>query len=187
MKTLALPLLLALSIPAHAAGSVQDLAISAALDDPGALYNLGVEFYTGRNVPKDLSKSAKLWEKASERGIVPAKNNLGFLLFNGLGIQQDQTRAVGLWRVAADLGLDESQWHLGMALFDGTGIAKDRVLGTAWVLCAQHSAVALKDGEIIKFTSKSSADMLDALTNAERTDAVRLAGELEKRHVPQGL
>lgn len=185
--SICMAIFVALPVPAHAAKSVQDIAVGAAIDDPTDLYNLGVEFYTGRTVHKDLSKSAKQWQKASDLGVVTAKNNLGFLLFNGFGIKQDRARAVRLWGDAADLGQDESQWHLGMAVFDGSGLKKDRTVGAAWVLCAYHSAVVLKDDALIKLTSKSSTDLMHALTDMERRDAVRLAESFEKRHAPQGL
>jgi len=187
MKFLALLFLLTLSTEAYAEEPLVDIATSAALDNPEALYNLGVEFYTGHRIPKDLSKSAKLWQKAGNLGVVSAKNNLGFLLFNGYGITKDQAKAVTLWRDAAANGHDEAQWHLGMALFDGTGTNVDRIQGAAWALCAYKSAVSLRHEEIVKLASRTNDEQLRELTLAERQKAVTLAEMLFAKYSARWL
>ncbi|MES3023761.1 MAG: tetratricopeptide repeat protein [Pseudomonadota bacterium] len=182
LTRLLLVCMLIVPLGVHAEESLNDIAIAAALDKPSALYNLGVEFYTGKRVTKDLSKSAKLWQKAAALGGVAAKNNLGFLLFTGKGIQQDKLKAVALWRDAASQGLDESQWHLGEALFDGEGVGTDRVTGVAWVLTAHKNATRNQDEAMIDHTSKAGTRLLAALSGDERKRAHKLAAELFQRH-----
>ncbi|WP_181373303.1 tetratricopeptide repeat protein [Massilia glaciei] len=182
LKRLLLVFLFVLPFGACAKDSLADTAIDAALDKPAGLYNLGVEFYTGKRVAKDLSKSAKLWQKAAALGVVSAKNNLGFLLFTGKGIEQDRSKAVALWRDAASQGHDEAQLHLGEALFDGEGIRADRTTGAAWVLSAQKHAALNKDAAMIEMTSTASSRLVAALTKDERKRAHSLAMELFQRH-----
>ena len=168
-------LLLALPLASHADDSLANLAISAALDDPDALYNLGVEFYTGKRVKKDFSKSAQLWEKAAGLGVTSAKNNFGYLLYWGKGTKQDRVRAVALWRGAAHEGHDEAQRQLGSAIFDGLGAKQDRIVGTAWSLCAYKNSVRLRNAAVVADTTKSSDQKLGKLTKTERERAVKMA------------
>jgi hypothetical protein len=159
----------------HADDSLTNLAIDAALDDPDALYNLGVEFYTGKRVKQDFSKSAQLWGKASELGVTSAKNNLGYLLYWGKGTKQDRVRAVELWRAAAHEGHDEAQRQLGSAIFDGLGAKQDRVAGTAWSLCAYKNSVRLRNTAVVADATKSSDEKLRKLAKSERERAVKMA------------
>lgn len=124
---------------------VADTAISAALGDMRGMYDLGVEFYTGRCVDMSHKNAALMWEKAAAMGSIAAKHNLGFLLYKGLGVPKDEARAVALWEEAADAGHCEAQLHLGAALFAGRGVQEDRLLGMAWVLRAIESAKTADD------------------------------------------
>ena len=117
-----------------------NLAIDAALDSRSALYDLGVEFYSGRRVRQNYANAALLWRKAVALGSVGAQNNLGYLLFNGLGIERDAEAAVTLWRSAAQAGHIESQIHLGDAIFRGMGTGADDREGLAWAMCAARRA-----------------------------------------------
>jgi hypothetical protein len=182
IKQCILIFLLAFPLGSLADDKLVNIAIGAALDDPDSVYNLGVEFYTGARVTKDLSKSAKLWKKASDLGVISAKNNLGFLLYWGNGIKQDRPRAVALWREAAIKGHDEAQRQLGTAIFEGQGTKRDRVLGTAWTLCAYKNAVRQRNEPVVADAVKSSDEKLSKLSNEERSRAVRMAEACVKNH-----
>src|SRR5688500_8159593 len=72
---------------------LQQMAIDAALGDERSQYNLGVEFFSGRQLPRDYGKAANLWRKAAAAGSVPASNNLGFLKYFGRpGVDRKSTR-----------------------------------------------------------------------------------------------
>lgn len=170
MKTMLALLLAAASGLCHAGArdaTCDDLtqtAIDAALGEPMATYNLGVQFYAGRCVPQNYANAASLWETAVGFGITHAKNNLAFLLSEGLGVAKDPTRAVQLWTEAARAGEDEAQVHLGHALFHGVGVEQDRVRGLAWVLRAIDTAPdderADLRAKVLEMARAEKADML---------------------------
>jgi hypothetical protein len=119
---------------------LQEMAINAALGDATAQYNLGVEFYRGEDVPRDYSKAAVMWRRASDGGIIAAFNNLGYLTYNGYGVKQDYAEGVRLWRVAAEKGLAESQVHLGQAYSDGKYLGRDYIEAYAWAEAGRYNA-----------------------------------------------
>ena len=133
-----------LSLPVVArADDMRDLAavaVRAALDERSGLYDLGTYFYAGRVVKRDYAKAAFLWQRASDKGSIAAKNNLGYLYFEGLGVEKNSAQAVTLWQQAAEQGHGEAQLHLGNAIFYGEGVPKNEALGIAWVICATHTA-----------------------------------------------
>ena len=127
-------ILLLLATTVHAQQSsipkceLQRLAIDAALGDTAALYNLGVEFFRGTNLPRDYAKAANLWRRASEAGSVEASNNLGFLRYYGRpGVERDYSEGIRLWRFAAERGFAESQVHMGQAYSDGRFLKSDLI------------------------------------------------------------
>lgn len=120
------------------------------MGDPHAQYDLAVEFYRGKVVPRDYAKAAVLWRRVAEKGDANARNNLGYLLYYGLGVPANPDSAVRLWRTAVLQGQPEASFHLGSAAADGKGTARDSV--EAW---ARFRAAVLM--------AEASADSLDRL------------------------
>ncbi|MBF6023423.1 tetratricopeptide repeat protein [Lysobacter niastensis] len=170
MKNVVASILLLFSLSALAddrCDGITELAVHAALDDPRSAYDLGVAFYTGRctAIPKSYENAAKMWRRASDLGVIPAKNNLGYLLYTGLAGREDKAEAVRLWAEAAKVGFAKSQTHLGIAYFDGAGIGKDQARGLAWVLLAIDSAPKRPD---TADGGGGQAVLADALEEKER-------------------
>jgi TPR repeat protein len=181
MKPVLLAIFLLFLAPSQglaAVGSVESIAIDAALGDPNAIYNLAVEFYTGRRVSRDYGKSAVLWERAASLGVVSARNNLGFLLYYGKGVRADQPRAVALWRDAAGKGHDEARLHLGVAISDGKGTKRDQVLGAGWLICAVRTAAALNHAAVLANARTLRDDLLARMDKTKRQQAAALASRL---------
>jgi TPR repeat protein len=125
---------------------IQELAIDAALGSTDAQYNLAVEFFTGRQVPRDYAKAANLWRKASDAGSVPASNNLGFLKYYGRpGVERDYGEGIRLWRFAAERGFAESQVHLGQAYSDGSFLKSDFIEAYAWAKAGKHNSTKVTE------------------------------------------
>ncbi len=162
---------------------LQQLAIDAALGDPIAQYDLGVEFFRGKEVQRDYSKAAIMWRSASNAGIVQAFNNLGFLTYHGRGVKKDYAEGVRLWRIAAEKGFAESQVHLGETYTDGRHFKQDFVEAYAWGKTGKHSAV--RDGkgdpqtasEIVKMAETLLALARSRLNATQLVEAERKASE----------
>ena len=148
---------------------LQELAILAALGDTAAEYNLAVEFFSGRDLPRDYAKAAILWKKASDGGHIGAHNNLGYLKYYGRGIAQDYAKGIRLWRFAAERGWAESQVHLGQAYSDGRFLESDYIEAYAWAKAGKHYAPRM-------------ADTLDRqIAEAVANDADKVLEDMRKR------
>jgi TPR repeat protein len=197
LKSLIL-LLLATTVQAQQ-GSIpkcelQQLAIDAALGDTAALYNLGVEFFRGTNLPRDYAKAANLWRRASEAGSVEASNNLGFLRYYGRpGVERDYGEGIRLWRFAAERGFAESQVHMGQAYSDGRFLKSDFIEAYAWAKAGKHHSSRMTDtidnpqisDEVAKDAEKVLADMRKRLSAVEMVSAEKKAADYIRRFAPQ--
>ncbi len=156
---------------------VHDLAIQAALDDRLARYNLAVEFFSGKAVPRDLAKSAALWRLAANQGDRDASSNLGYLLFYGMGVDRDQKEAVRLWRIAADGGQSEAKLHLSRVYSEGAFPSRDN----------QEACARARAAELL---SAASSEPLDQVVAADaRAEVSRLRSRLsaQQRRAAEGL
>jgi TPR repeat protein len=164
---------------------LQDLAIDAALGDPEAQYNLGVEFHRGKAITQDFSKAAKMWRLACEAGIIEAYNNLGYLNYNGKGIKQDYAEGVRLWRKAAEQGFVESQVHLGFAYTDKKHLQVDYAEAYAWGKTAIYYATQIKDEEMLQRARRLVRQSTEELSGIEKSQADKKASEYIKKYGPK--
>jgi CRISPR-associated Csx2 family protein len=93
--------------------------------DIEAKYQLGVAFYNGDGVVKNVARTVELWEEAAERGYSKAQFRLGRVFYR----QKDKgkiylNKALNLWHQAAEHKNAEALFHLGVAYFpEESGIA----------------------------------------------------------------
>jgi TPR repeat protein len=107
-----------------------------------ALYYIGFMHMKGFGVPQDHKVAAEWYEKAAEKGSVPAMNNLGFVYAKGdHGMQQNYKQAAKWYRMAAENGDVAAQFNIGRMYLEGTGVDKDPIM--AYVF----SALALEGGD----------------------------------------
>lgn len=103
---------------------VQSLQESAEQGDAAAQCNLGLCYYNGNGVAKDLTEAVKWFRKAAEQGYAVAQYNLGECYRVGDGVPKDMTEAVNWYRKAAEMGFANAQRNLGMCYNNGDGIPK---------------------------------------------------------------
>ena len=93
--------------------------------DAESQYKLGLNYIYGTDVPKDASKAAKWFKKASDQGFLPARRELGILLAAGDGVEPDMETAVQYLSQAADELDPRALYHLGLMFEVGIGVEKD--------------------------------------------------------------
>ena len=81
--------------------------------------DLGLAYYDGNGVPKDLEKAAYWFTKAAEQGNAPAQCNLGFCYSKGEGVPQDKNKAIYWYTKAAEQGHAGAQQNLETLKNDG--------------------------------------------------------------------
>ena len=165
---------------------LQDLAIDAALGDPVAQHNLGVEFHRGVNVERDYSKAATMWRLSSSAGVIESYNNLGHLTYNGKGVKQDFAEGLRLWRIAAEKGFAESQVHIGYAYSDGKHLKQDHIEAYAWAKVGKHCAPQMGGAHVGKAVLGMAEKLLEdagrRLTEGQMREAERKGSEYIARY-----
>ena len=88
----------------------------AAEGDRAGLYNLGLAYLTGENIPINREKGARLIIQSADKGYVPAQYMLGKIYLDGIGIRSDRAMAYAWFNLAAadDWGFRESEWAADM-------------------------------------------------------------------------
>ncbi|NOR58788.1 MAG: hypothetical protein GQ474_09730 [Sulfurimonas sp.] len=72
--------------------------------NPKCAFALGVMYYNGEGIDRDLKKSTHYYTIAAEAGIVPAQVSAGFAYANAMGVPQDFDKAVRYLKPASDAG-----------------------------------------------------------------------------------
>ena len=72
--------------------------------DAEAQFSLGVCYYNGESVAKDLEKAKEWFEKAAEQGVAEAQFSLGLCYDNEWGVAKDLEQAMYWIRKAAERG-----------------------------------------------------------------------------------
>ena len=115
---------------------------AAALGNQRAQINVGILYFRGQGVPRDLVQARAWLEKA-------AANNDPYALY-ALGRTMDETQGLaGRIRCARriftdgrrELGHPLAALRYGLALTEGTGVKKDLIAAHKWLIYAQKNGV----------------------------------------------
>ena len=180
-----------IAIPSYAQATkeskckLQDLAVAAALGDPEAQHDLGVEFHRGVDVTQDFSRAATMWRLSSSAGIIPSHNNLGHLTYYGRGVKQDFAEGLRLWRIAAEKGFAESQYHIGHAYSDGKHLKQDHIEAYAWLTSAKHYAAKERDAAVLEMVEKRLTLVREWLTRDQVAEGEKRAVEYIAMYGPK--
>ena len=87
--------------------------------------DLGLIYYYGVGVEKDLKQAAVYYQLAADQGDARAQNSLGYCYGSGEGVEKDLKQAVTYFQLAADQGFARAQCSLGWCYEYGEGVEKD--------------------------------------------------------------
>lgn len=93
---------------------------------------LGVMYYNGERVQKDMAKAIFWNQKAAEQGNVDAQRNLGVFYMSGQGVAQNYEKAMYWYEKAAEQGNVDAQYNLGMMYEENIGIAQNYEKAVYW-------------------------------------------------------
>jgi hypothetical protein len=122
----------------------EELKAKAEAGDADSEYQVGLRYYKGEGVSKDLAEAVKWFRKAAEQGLAGAQDNLGVCYAKGQGVAKDEVEAVKWFRKAAEQNYAQAQRNLGWCYAKGQGVAKDEVEAVKWFRKAaeQNEAIA---------------------------------------------
>lgn len=127
--------------------------------DADAQYALGVLYYDGKGVIKDIQQSAKWITKAAEKGVTKAQLFLGNLYFAGEGMKQDYEDAIKWYLLAAKKGNVDAQFNMGLMYENGFGVAVDCDRAHEWYSKAANQGDEEAQEVIEYFTCRDYANV----------------------------
>ena len=92
---------------------------------PEAQYNLGVIYYEGQYISRDINKAIHYLTLAADQNHPQAQYNLGFIYYKGQYISRDINKAIHYLTLAANQNLPEAQYILGIVYFKGQYIQRN--------------------------------------------------------------
>lgn len=111
----------------------------AAESDARAQSMLGLLYYHGQGVPRDLSEALRWFRAAADQDDPTALFYLGVMFAEGQGVPQDNAEAARWYHRAADLGEARAQYNLGLFYGEGAAGVPDNVSAHMWFnLAAAH-------------------------------------------------
>ena len=91
-----------------------------------AQYYLGICYYEGKGVQKDLTKAIQWLRKSADKGNADAMFQLGECCFNGTGILKNTDEAITWYRKSADNGSTKAMVKLGDFYYEGRFVEKNK-------------------------------------------------------------
>ena len=110
-----------------ASGSFEETKAKAEKGDAIAQFSLGIYYFNGDEVTKDVGECVKWCQKAAEQNLVQAKIYLAGIYFNGMGIATNRVEAVKWLRLAVEQNSPQAEWILGQAYENGQGVEENFV------------------------------------------------------------
>jgi TPR repeat protein len=90
--------------------------------EANAIYNIGLLYFFGNGVNKDLSIAYNFCKKAALKGLARAQNNLAYMYLNGMGTNKDYVNSYAWSLIAIKHGYnsqgikDNAKMHLTPAM-----------------------------------------------------------------------
>ncbi len=117
--------------------AVEWYRLAAAREYPPAFLQLGVAYWSGSGVERDVRKSYDFFVQAAERGVAAAQYLVGVYFDEGRLGPPDPARAHQWFAIAAHRGVLDAQFKLAVQLANGVGCVRDLAWAHAWVVvCA---------------------------------------------------
>ena len=101
-----------------------------------AQYNLGILYFTGQGVDRNLDQAYRWTLAAAEQGHVNAQFNLGSLYYEGDGVGQDPEQAMVWYYSAGKAGHPDAAFLLAKMYQEGDTVSEDPVQAHAWASMA---------------------------------------------------
>ncbi len=123
-------------------GPEPSLSVAANAGHAAAQYELGVAYFDGRTVARDL-KAAALWlERAATQGLAPAQYRLATLFEKGMGVTRDPSLAKLWYQRASERGNARAMHNLAVMTAEGATGKPDYATAAIWFKKAAELGVA---------------------------------------------
>jgi TPR repeat protein len=141
--------------------------------DVGAQHSLGLIYFTGQGVPKDLAEAAKWFREAAEKGFAASQYMLGITFLVSEDAPKDYAEAAKWFRLASEQGYTDAQAMLSAAYVSGRGVERDDVMALMW------SSIAATHGD------KDASELRDEVARSMTPDQIARAQEMARDWTPK--
>ena len=108
---------------------LKKLQLKASAKDPQAQYQLGLLYYHGKKLTKDVHRAFTLFESAAQQGHVQAQLALAGLYNAGIGVEKNEANTLYWYKQAAQQGDFEARINLAICYLQGIGTNQDAQQG----------------------------------------------------------
>ena len=122
--------------------TVEQLNAGAQRGDPAAAYTLGMKYWLGEGVRKDVKAAIVWYSRAAAKSYPSANSALGVIYEEGDGIEADDRQAGYFYRRGAEEGDALSQYRLGLFLTKGRGVERNYSEAARWYKAAADQGFA---------------------------------------------
>jgi TPR repeat protein len=152
-----------------------------------AQYYLGLLYYFGWGVTKNVSEAIKWWRKAAEQGYAQAQYTVGTEYYEGGNLPKDYVKAAKWFSMAAKQRSYENsympQYKLGLMYDKGQGVPQDDVQAHLWysLSAAQVNNAAVTEGDYYRYIERAEKNLkivTERMTPTQIAEAQRLARAL---------
>lgn len=159
------------------------------LRDADAQFEVAEMLYSGRGVPRDFEKAARLFLAAARQGNIEAQKKLADMYLRGEGVEQDAMEAYWWLRTATAEGDPEASYSLGEFFYSGPMEHRDLELAASWFLLAavrDHAEGAFRAGSMFENGEGNTPNIKQAIRWYQRAadrgheGAILRLEELEK-------
>ena len=156
-----------------------------------AQFAMGVLYFEGHGVSKNLDEALAWFLKAANSGHPTAMFNLGVAYWEGRGLNKNFSQAVDWWERAAESGDVASQYNLGLAYYLGKGAQKDIDKARSWLTQASDQGHAdanrvlgvIGEKDVATQSTPSAAAVSAPSSTADSVETSQ-AGSVEVESVP---
>jgi localization factor PodJL len=114
---------------------------AAKAGDPKAMFVVATRYAEGDGVSQDMKKAAQWYEKAAERGLVPAEYRIGNFYEKGTGVTRDIAKAEDWYEKAAGQGNASAMHNLAVLYAMGADGKTDNAAAARWFTAAAELGV----------------------------------------------
>ena len=97
---------------------------------------VGMMYFNGLSVSRNLENAADWYGRAAENGHPHAQFHLGWMYDTGKGLEKDKKLAADWLAAAARQGHPRAQNNLGVMYYKGEGVGQDSLLAQMWYMIA---------------------------------------------------
>jgi len=131
--------------------AIEAWEVAAEQGDAYAAYRLGVEYYDGQIIDRDIPLAARYQQMASELGNAAAMFELASFYEQGLGVRPSVEQAAAWYLESARRGYPPAQHNIATMFEDGAGVEQDFV--QAYVFYS----LALEQGFRVNFVQNEAS------------------------------